>query len=250
MNMGEPVIVPVVAPVIAVEGLAKVWDGRTGVRGVSITLARGAMLGLVGANGGGKTTTLRMLAGLVKPDAGQGFVLGEDICGRATQRRTRIGYMGQRPALYPDLTVAENLRFRADVHGLSDPKQGVADVVVRYGLGEVQCQRFGHLSGGWAQRVQFAASVIHAPPLLLLDEPTAGLDVATKRDIWRWLDILAAAGCSIVVSTHDLAEAEQCPVVILYEGGVAHPAMTPTELMAEEGVDSLEAAVLNRALVR
>ena len=250
MNMAEPVVAPVIALVIAVEGVAKVWDGRTVVRDVSITLARGAMLGLVGANGGGKTTTLRMLAGLVKPDAGQGSVLGEDICGRATRRRTRIGYMGQRLALYPDLTVAENLRFRADVHGLSHPKQGVADVVERYGLGEVQRQRFGHLSGGWAQRVQFAASVVHAPPLLLLDEPTAGLDVATKRDIWRWLDRLAAAGCSIVVSTHDLAEAEQCPVIIYYEDGVAHPAMTPAELMAEEGVDSLEAAVLNRALVR
>lgn len=250
MNMAEPVVTPVIAPVIAVEGLAKVWGGRTVVRDVSITLARGAMLGLVGANGGGKTTTLRMLVGLVKPDAGQGFVLGENVRGRAAARRARIGYMGQRLALYPDLTVAENLAFRAGVHGLSHPKQGVADVVARYGLGDVQRQRFGQLSGGWARRVQFAASVIHAPPLLLLDEPTAGLDVATKRDIWRWLNTLAAAGCAIIISTHDLAEAEHCPVIILYQSGIAHPAMTPAGFMAEEGADSLEAAVLNRALVR
>ena len=241
MNMAEPVV--------AVEGLAKTWDGRRVVRDVSITLAPGAMLGLVGANGGGKTTTLRMLAGLIRPDAGRGFVLGEDVCGRATARRARIGYMGQRLALYPELTVAENLGFRADVHGLSDPKQRVADVVARYGLETVQRQRFGQLSGGWARRVQFAASVIHAPPLLLLDEPTAGLDVATKRDIWRWLEVLAGAGCAIVVSTHDLAEAEQCPVIIFYEGGVAHPAMTPAGLIAEEGADTLEAAVLKRAPV-
>ena len=240
MNMAEPVV--------EVEGLAKIWGGRTVVRDVSITLARGGMLGLVGANGGGKTTTLRMLAGLITPDAGKGFVLGEDVCGRATVRRSRMGYMGQRLALYPDLTVAENLRFRADVHGLSNPKLGVADVVARYGLDEVQRQRFGHLSGGWAQRVQFAASVVHAPPVLLLDEPTAGLDVATKRDIWRWLGVLAGAGCAIIVSTHDLAEAEQCPVIILYEDGVAHPAMTTAALIAGEGVDSLEAAVLKRVL--
>lgn len=236
-----------VDPVIAVTGLAKYYGGRAVIEGVTLTLAPGDMVGLVGANGGGKTTTLRMLAGLIAPDTGSGSVLGEPIGRASAARRRRIGYMGQRLALYADLTVAENLRFYADVHGLSAARAVIAAATDRFGLAPVLTQRFGTLSGGWARRVQFAATMLHAPPLLLLDEPTAGLDVVTRHDIWRWLDELAAAGHAIVISTHDLAEAERCPTVLLYEAGRAAAQATPRALAAAAGVATLEAAVRARA---
>jgi ABC-type multidrug transport system ATPase subunit len=185
-----------------------------------------------------------MLAGMLPPDEGRGTVLGTDIAAPRAADRARIGYMSQRLALYPDLTVAENLAFRAAIYRL--PRSAVAAAVARFGLGDVMAQRFDRLSGGWARRVQFAATVLNAPPLLLLDEPTAGLDVATRRDIWRWLGELAAAGTAIVVSTHDLAEAERCPAILYYADHRA-TAMSPAELIRATGAASLEAAVLTRA---
>ena len=227
--------------VVDVCDLAKRFGKRTVVQGVSLRLEAGDLLGLVGANGGGKTTTLRMLAGLVAPDSGSGVVLGT-VLGSGRVDRTRIGYMSQRLALYPELTVAENLRFHAQVHGLGVAR--VADSMARYGLDPVADQRFGILSGGWARRVQFAASVIHAPPLLLLDEPTAGLDIATRQLIWGWLFALAAAGHTIIVSTHDLTEAARLPQILLYRDGHAAPQTTPAAVMAQAGAATLDAAVL------
>ena len=231
-------------PIVDVRGLAKGFGGHTVVQDITIRIGAGDMLGLVGANGGGKTTSLRMLAGLVAPDNGTGSVLGT-VLGSGRIDRTRIGYMSQRLALYPELTVAENLRFHACVHGLG--RAMVDDSVARYGLGAVASDRFGVLSGGWARRVQFAASVIHAPPLLLLDEPTAGLDIATRYLIWDWLFALAKAGHAIIVSTHDLTEAARLPQVVLYRDGHAAPQTTPAALMAQTGAATLEAAVLTGA---
>jgi ABC-2 type transport system ATP-binding protein len=231
-------------PLIDVTDLSKSYAGRDIVRAVSLRVMPGDIVGLVGANGGGKTTTLRMIAGLLRPDQGQGTVLGDDIRNARRDPRSQIGYMSQRLALYPDLSVAENLRFRAAVYGLHNWKSQIEELATRYGISDVLQTRFGLLSGGWARRVQFAAAVVHAPPLLLLDEPTAGLDAATKRDIWQWLDVLAAAGHAIVVVTHDLAEAARLPKVLFYHGGTAMNAMTPTELIAASGCDTFEAAVI------
>ncbi len=231
-----------VEALVAVHGLGKRYDGVPVIAGVSLTLLPGTIIGLVGANGGGKTTTLRMLAGLLTPDSGEGHVLGRDVRQPGTAARANIGYMSQRLALYPDLTALENLHFRARIQRL--PPAAVDDVVARFGLEVVVKQRFDRLSGGWARRVQFAATLIAKPPLLLLDEPTAGIDVATRRDIWRWLEALAAGGTAIVISTHDLAEAERCAAILYYTDGGAVGPMVPAELIAATGTASLEAAVL------
>jgi ABC-2 type transport system ATP-binding protein len=230
-------------PLVDVRGLAKHYDGRVVVQGVTLYLMPGDLVALAGANGGGKTTTLRMLAGLLRPDAGEGDVLGQPVGRLGAASRTAIGYMGQRLALYPDLTVAENLRFHAALHGVAD----WAAATDAYDLGDVLKTRFGDLSGGWARRVQFAATLLHRPPLLLLDEPTAGLDAATRRTIWGWLHALAGQGHAIVLSTHDLAEAERAPEVIVYENGIAGGVTTPAAIMAEAGTATLEAALLARA---
>ena len=232
-------------PLVAVTGLGRRFGGRGGVADVTLTVRRGDIVGLVGANGGGKTTTLRMLAGLLRPDAGTGQVLGYQIADAPPARRRRTGYMGQRLALYPELSVVENLRFHAGVHGL--PGDAVDAAIVRHGLGEVAVARFATLSGGWGRRVQFAATTLHAAPLLLLDEPTAGLDIATRRHIWDGLTALAAAGHGIVISTHDLVEAERCPALLLYHQGRAEGQCTPAALVARLGAASLEDAVARLA---
>jgi ABC-type multidrug transport system ATPase subunit len=230
-------------PLVEVVGLAKKYRTRTVVRDVTLRLMPGEIVGLVGANGGGKTTTLRILAGLLRPDLGSGAVLGDDIRASATARRARIGYMPQRLSLYPELTVAENLRFRADAHGLPDARGQVEAAALRWGLAPVLTTRFERLSGGWGRRVQFAATLLHAPPLLLLDEPTAGLDVVTRTDIWRWLVELATRGHGIVIATHDLAEAERCPTILHYRDGVVEGPITPKVLIDKSGARTLEAAV-------
>lgn len=234
-------------PLVAVSGLAKSYAGRAVVAGVTMTVNAGEIVGLVGANGGGKTTTLRMIAGLLRADAGSGTVLGQPIGTADTQQRRQIGYMGQKIALYPDLTVIETLRFHAAVHGLARPGQAIDGALDRYGIGRVARQRCGMLSGGWARRVQFAATALAEPRLLLLDEPTAGLDVATRRDIWRWMEEFARAGHGVVISTHDLSEAEHCPSILLYHGGTARAQATPRAIAEAEGAVSLEAAVLSIA---
>ncbi|MBC2668478.1 ABC transporter ATP-binding protein [Novosphingobium piscinae] len=231
-------------PLVEVRGLAKAFGGREVVCDVTIRLVAGDLLGLVGANGGGKTTTLRMLAGLVTPDTGSGTVLGAAIRAGRIDRR-RIGYMSQRLALYPELTVIENLHFHGQVHGL--PRTAAGDALTRFGLEAVTAQRFGTLSGGWARRVQFAASVLHAPPLLLLDEPTAGLDAVTRAALWGWIMQFAGTGSAVVVSTHDLAEAERLPQIMLYHDGRASARTTPAAMIGAAGATSLEAAVLARA---
>lgn len=231
-------------PVVDVRGLAKTYEGREVVREVTICVRPGDLLGLVGANGGGKTTTLRMLAGLIAPDAGTGFVLGQSVRSGKVDRR-RIGYMNQRLALYPELTITENLRFHARMHGL--PAKAVHETLARFGLGEIASRRFAHLSGGWARRAQFAASVIHAPDLVLLDEPTAGLDIVTRLALWEWIAQIATAGSAVIVSTHDLTEAERLPQIMLYRDGLAGAQTTPAALIVAAGTQTLEAAILAQA---
>ncbi len=233
-------------PLVDVANLTKRYEGRTAVSNVTLRLKRGEMVGLVGANGGGKTTTLRMLAGLIQPDAGTGHILGGDVFHPRPALRRYIGYMGQRLALYPDLSVAENLSFYAAVHGLMGGKALITRSIERYGLSEVINKRFGQLSGGWARRVQFAATMLHEPPLMLLDEPTAGLDSVTRRDIWQWLADLAKAGHAIVVSTHDLAEAERLPALIVFHEGHAQATTTLAQITADTATTTLEAALFSQ----
>ena len=232
--------------VINVVGLSRSFGGRTVVRGVSLQLGPGELIGLVGANGGGKTTTLRMLAGLLRPTSGSGSVLGGDVTRPGRAKRRQIGYVTQSLALYPELTVTENLRFRARALCGGDPKAQAA-VVEEFGLSTVLHARVSELSGGWARRVQFAASVIHRPALLLLDEPTAGLDAKTRQDMWGWIAGLAAGGSTILVSTHDLHEAERCPQIVHFCDGTAEGPLPPETFIRRSGAATLEAAIIAEA---
>ncbi len=230
-------------PVLAVNELAKNYGKKTVISGVTLTVEPGEIVALVGANGGGKTTTLRMLVGLLSPDAGAGQVLGRDVRSPETADRASIGYMTQRVALYPELSVLQNLQFRAAIFALPDAKSRIDEMVDRFGLAPYIKARADSLSGGWARRVQFASSLMNKPTLLLLDEPPAGLDSITKRNIWGHLHELAAGGTGIVISTHDLIEAEQCPKLLFYNEGVAHGPMTPAALREYGGARTLDDAV-------
>jgi ABC-type multidrug transport system ATPase subunit len=229
---------------VVADRLGKRFGGFV-IHDVSFRLGAGSMLGLVGANGGGKTTTLRMLAGLLAQDEGEARVLGCDVRCPGKAMRRSVGYMSQRLSLYSDLTVAENLWFRAGLHGL--PASSVAKAASRFGLNAELGTRVENLSGGWARRAHFAATLLNEPKLLLLDEPTSGLDAVTRRTIWRWLRDLVGAGHIVIVSTHDLAEAEACPAVLHFIDGRADGPMSPAELIAASGGASLEHAILTLA---
>ncbi len=230
-------------PLIDVVGLGKSHRDRAAVSGVTLRLMHGQMVGLVGANGGGKTTTLKMFAGLMRPDEGSGRILGREVADENPQRRRLLGYMPQRSSLYADLSVRQNLRFRADVYGDPRPAATISAAVARWGLDEILDSRVASLSGGWSRRVQLVAAVLHAPPLILLDEPTTGLDIVSKNELWRWLGELAACGHGIVIATHDLVEAQRCPSILHYHDGRVTGPVSPADLVAMSGANSLEAAV-------
>ena len=206
---------------VEVSGLRKTFGTKVALAGFSLRLGRGEIFGAVGANGGGKTTALRLLAGLLPADAGQGRVLGVDLRAHPARLRTSVGYMTQHGSLYRDFTVTENLWARARIYGIAEPRQRVAELLARFDLARFAQERVGRLSGGWIRRVQFAVTLVPAPQLLLLDEPTAGLDLETGRHLWESLVELAAAGTTILVSTHDLTEAGRCDQVgVFVEGEV------------------------------
>jgi ABC-2 type transport system ATP-binding protein len=233
-------------PLIAIAMVSRKMGTRACVSDVRMLLMPGEIIGLVGANGGGKTTTLRMLAGLLRPDSGEGYVLGMPIM-NGERPWQQLGYMAQKTALYPELTVRENLRFRCEAYGLNDAQTSIAKSTKAYGLDPVLDKRVAHLSGGWGKRAQFAATVIHNPRLLLLDEPTAGLDAVTRRDLWGWIEDLAASGTGVVISTHDLAEAQRLKRVIVYHDGKAQSEVDPAALIAAAGTADLESAVVKLA---
>jgi len=195
---------------IAVEGLTKRFSGRTVVDHLALTVPSGRIMGFLGPNGSGKTTTIRMLCGLLTPDAGQGSCLGLDILTQAAEIKRQVGYMTQKFSLYEDLSIAENLDFVARVYGLPDRKRKTAQALERLGLAERGKQLAGQLSGGWKQRLALAACILHEPRLLLLDEPTAGVDPKARRDFWDQIHSLAADGMTVLVSTHYMDEAERC----------------------------------------
>ena len=197
-------------PAISVRGLVKRFGDKTVVDQVSLDVATGEIAGFLGPNGSGKTTTIRLMCGLLTPDAGQGRVLGHDILreGRAIKRE--VGYMTQRFSFYEDLTIEENLNFVAGLYGLRPMGRFVADTLADLGLTSRRQQLAGSLSGGWKQRLALAACIMHRPKLLLLDEPTAGVDPKARREFWDEIHRLAAGGLTVLVSTHYMDEAERC----------------------------------------
>jgi ABC-2 type transport system ATP-binding protein len=196
--------------VIDVEGLTKKFDGRAVVRNLSLQVKRGTIYGFLGPNGSGKTTTIRMLCGLLTPDDGHGTCLGYDIRTETDKIKRYVGYMTQRFSLYQDLSVRENLEFVARIYGIRHPAVAASAAIERLGLGGRGDQIAGELSGGWKQRLALGACTLPSPQLLLLDEPTAGVDPKARRDFWNEIHALAADGLTVLVSTHYMDEAERC----------------------------------------
>ena len=196
--------------VIDVRGLTKRYAGRAVVDDFAIKVERGQIYGFLGPNGSGKTTTIRMLCGLLTPDAGEGQCLGYNIRKDALMIKREVGYMTQKFSLYEDLSIRENLDFIARVYGVADRKVAVEKTLVRLGLAARKEQLAGALSGGWKQRLALAACLMHTPKLLLLDEPTAGVDPKARREFWDQIHDLAAEGLTVLVSTHYMDEAERC----------------------------------------
>ena len=196
--------------VIDVHGLTKRFDGRAVVRNLSMQVRRGNIYGFLGPNGSGKTTTIRMLCGLLTPDEGEGTCLGYDIRTDTDKIKRQVGYMTQRFSLYQDLSVRENLEFVGRVYGLEQPKAAARAAIARLGLSGREEQLAGELSGGWKQRLALGACTLPSPQLLLLDEPTAGVDPKARRDFWNEIHALAAEGLTVLVSTHYMDEAERC----------------------------------------
>ncbi len=195
---------------IDVKGLSKSFGGREVVHDLSMQVKRGSIYGFLGPNGSGKTTTIRMLCGLLTPDRGEGTCLGFDIRRDADRIKRRVGYMTQRFSLYQDLSVRENLEFVARLYGMPDARGAARDMVRRLGLSGREEQLAGELSGGWKQRLALGSCTLPNPQLLLLDEPTAGVDPKARRDFWNEIHALAAEGLTVLVSTHYMDEAERC----------------------------------------
>lgn len=195
---------------IDVQGITKRYGHRVVVNDLALRVPRGQIYGFLGPNGSGKTTFLRMLCGLLTPDAGSGSCLGWDLRTQSGEIRKRVGYMTQRFSFYEDLTLEENLDFVARIHGVPGRKAAVTRSLEALGLTERRRQLAGQLSGGWKQRLALAACLIHEPELLLLDEPTAGVDPKARRDFWEEIHQLAARGLTVLITTHYMDEAERC----------------------------------------
>ena len=227
-------------PAIDVRGLVKRFGGRTVVDQVAIQVQRGEICGFLGPNGSGKTTTIRMLCGLLEPDAGEGQCLGHDIRRDARRIKRRVGYMTQRFGLYEDLTIEENLDFVARAYGMAQRREVVRGALERLGLAERRTQLAGSLSGGWKQRLALAACMLHEPELLLLDEPTAGVDPKARRDFWQQIHALAAEGLTVLVSTHYMDEAERCHRLAYISYGKLLATGTAEQVIAQAGLRTWE----------
>ncbi|HUP93803.1 MAG TPA: ABC transporter ATP-binding protein [Burkholderiales bacterium] len=222
--------------VIDVTGLTKSFDGRRVVDNVDLRVTRGRICGFLGPNGSGKTTTIRMLCGLLRPDAGRGTCLGFDILREAPEIKRRVGYMTQRFSLYEDLSIQENLDFIARVYAVENRRGVVARTLGRLGLGERRHQLAGQLSGGWKQRLALAACLLHEPQLLLLDEPTAGVDPKARREFWEHIHELAAEDITVLVSTHYMDEAERCHELVYIAYGQVLATGTSQGVIAQSGL--------------
>jgi ABC-2 type transport system ATP-binding protein len=221
---------------ISVTGLTKRFGPRTVVDRVSLEVAAGEIVGFLGPNGSGKTTTIRMICGLLTPDAGEGTVLGHDVITESTTIKNEVGYMTQRFSLYEDLSIAENLTFVARLYRLSPLREHVDATLAQLGLEGRRHQLAGTLSGGWKQRLALAACIMHKPRLLLLDEPTAGVDPKARREFWDEIHALAANGLTVLVSTHYMDEAERCHRINYIAYGRMIASGTVDEVVRDSGL--------------
>lgn len=223
---------------IKVEGLTKSFAGKIVVRNLSMSVKRGEIYGFLGPNGSGKTTTIRMLCGLLTPDSGSGTCLGYNILTESARIKERVGYMTQRFSLYQDLSIRENLEFVARIYGLEDPVGAAREAIDRLGLKGRENQLAGELSGGWKQRLALGACILPSPDLLLLDEPTAGVDPKARRDFWNEIHALAAEGLTVLVSTHYMDEAERCHEIAYLAYGELLVRGTVEEVIAKSGLET------------
>ena len=215
---------------IDVRGLTKRFGKSTVVNKVDIKMPRGQVWGFLGPNGSGKTTTIRMLCGLLKPDAGEGTCLGFDILRNSREIKHQVGYMTQKFSYWEDLSIRENLEFVANLYELKNKKEIVDKTLEQLGLSSRQRQLAGTLSGGWKQRLALAACTLHGPKMLMLDEPTAGVDPQARRDFWDQIHRLSSEGLTVLVSTHYMDEAERCDEIVYIAYG---------NLMAQGRVDEI-----------
>jgi len=220
-------------PIIQTDHLSRRFGSLVAVRDVSMSVERGEIFGVLGPNGAGKSTTIRMLCGILDPSGGRGTVVGFDIAKQAERIKERIGYMTQRFSLYEDLSVAENLLFYAGIYGVPRARRRarVDEVLERGGLSLRRDQLAGTLSGGWKQRVALASSTIHEPPLLFLDEPTAGVDPVSRREFWDQIHRISSGGTTVLLTTHYMDEAERCHRLAFIFRGELLDVGTPTEIV-------------------
>jgi ABC-2 type transport system ATP-binding protein len=223
---------------IDVDGLTKSFDGRVVVKDLTMQVPKGEIYGFLGPNGSGKTTTIRMLCGLLTPDSGSGTCLGFNILTQFDEIKRDVGYMTQRFSLYTDLSIRENLEFVARVYGVPDPKEAANDAIHRLGLEGRANQLAGELSGGWKQRLALGACILPQPRLLLLDEPTAGVDPKARREFWEEIHKLAADGITVLVSTHYMDEAERCHEIAYIAFGELLARGTAEEVVTRSGLST------------
>ncbi|SDX21321.1 ABC-2 type transport system ATP-binding protein [Collimonas sp. OK242] len=222
--------------VVDVDRINKHFGSKHVVRDLSLQVRRGEIFGFLGPNGSGKTTSIRMMCGLLTPDSGHGTCLGFDIIKQSDQIKRRVGYMTQKFSYWDDLSIRENLDFVARIYEMKNRKEVVDQSLEKLGLSSRAKQLAGSLSGGWKQRLALAASMLHKPQLLLLDEPTAGVDPAARRDFWEELHRLAAEGISVLVSTHYMDEAERCHKLAYLAYGKLLVQGTAAEVVAGQGL--------------
>jgi ABC-2 type transport system ATP-binding protein len=227
---------------IDVRGLSKIYGGRAVVNKVDIQVGSGRIVGFLGPNGSGKTTSLRMLCGLLTPDAGEGRVLGLDFRRQAAELKRQVGYMTQKFGLYEDLSIRENLDFVARLFSMPNRRAAVDEALNRLGLTTRAKQLAGSLSGGWKQRLALAACLLHQPRLLLLDEPTAGVDPKARREFWDQIHRLSDEGITVLVSTHYMDEAARCHELVYIAYGTVLARGTADSIVAAANAKDLEDA--------
>ena len=223
---------------IDVRGLSKSFGDKKVVDGLDLRVERGAIYGFLGPNGSGKTTTIRMLCGLLTADAGEGTCLGLDVRRDSAAIKSQVGYMTQKFTWWEDLTIEENLRFAARMHGLANVRGVVDAALERLGLTQRRKQLAAELSGGWKQRLALAACLLHQPKLLLLDEPTAGVDPKARREFWAEIHTLAREGLTVLVSTHYMDEAERCHRLAYIASGKLLAEGTPQQILDQVGLST------------
>jgi ABC-2 type transport system ATP-binding protein len=231
---------------VDVRELTRHFGAITAVSSLTLQISRGEVFGLLGPNGSGKTTTIRMLCGLLEPTTGTALVAGIDIRTAPERVKMQIGYMSQRFGLYDDLTVAENLAFYGGIYGLTGRTQTdrQSDVIGFLGLGNRLTQLAAHLSGGWKQRLALGCALLHQPPVLFLDEPTAGVDPAARRSFWQAIHELAHGGTTVLVTTHYMDEAERCDRLAMMSLGRLIALGTPGDVARQVGGKTLEDAFI------